>query len=105
MIDSVVADIRVLPFGTESVSMSDLIAAVIGVLEKAPDIRYQVTPMATVVEGPLDRILELAREMHEMTFAPGVDRVVTSINIDDRRDKRITMESKVQAVTGKLRQS
>ena len=58
--------------------------------------------MATMVEGPLDRILELMQEMHELPFSMGVTRVVTSINIDDRRDKRITMDSKVMAVEEKL---
>jgi uncharacterized protein YqgV (UPF0045/DUF77 family) len=29
----------------------------------------------------------------------GINRVLTSVVIDDRRDKAITMESKVKAVT------
>jgi len=102
MKDSVIADIRVLPFGTETSSLSHFVAAVVNVLKQAPDISYKVTPMATMVEGPLDRILELMQEMHELPFSMGVNRVVTSISIDDRRDKRITMESKVMAVEEKL---
>ncbi|MFC2070860.1 MTH1187 family thiamine-binding protein [Chloroflexota bacterium] len=102
MEDSVIADIRVLPFATDTASLSHFVAAVVNVLKQAPDISYQVTPMATMVEGPLDRILELMQEMHELPFAMGVNRVVTSINIDDRRDKRITMESKVRAVEERL---
>lgn len=61
--------------------------------------------MATMVEGPLERILELLQEMHEVSFTMGVKRVVTNISIDDRRDKQITIESKVKAVTDKLRAS
>jgi Domain of unknown function DUF77. len=37
--------------------------------------------------------------MHEVPFTMGVNRVLTSIIIDDRRDKLITMESKVKAVS------
>ena len=102
MEDSVIADIRVLPFSTDSTSVSHLIAAVVNVLKQAPDINYQITPMATIIEGPLYRVMELMQEMHELPFTMGIDRVVTSINIDDRRDKRITMEGKVRAVAEKL---
>jgi len=87
MEDSVIADIRVLPFSTDSTSVSHLVAAVVNVLKQAPDVKYQVTPMATIVEGPLYRVIELMQEMHELPFTMGIDRVVTSINIDDRRDK------------------
>ena len=54
--------------------------------------------MGTVLQGSLKRVLELAQELHELPFSQGVDRVLTTINIDDRRDKVITMESKVKAV-------
>jgi len=102
MKESVIADIRVLPFGTETASLSHYVAACVNILKQAPDIKYQVTPMATMVEGPLEQILELLQEMHELPFSMGVNRVVTCINIDDRRDKQITMESKVKAVADKL---
>jgi len=36
--------------------------------------------------------------MHEAPFAQGAKRVLTTIKIDDRRDKPITIESKVEAV-------
>jgi uncharacterized protein (TIGR00106 family) len=102
MREKVIADIRVLPFGTETASLSHYVAACVNILKQAPDISYQVTPMATMVEGPLERILELLQEMHEVPFTMGVKRVVTNISIDDRRDKQITMESKVRAVEDKL---
>jgi len=102
MRDSIIADVRVLPFGTETPSLSHYVAECVNILEQAPDIKYQVTPMATMVEGPLERVVELVQQMHEIPFTKGVERVVTSINIDDRRDKQITMESKIQAVAEKL---
>ena len=102
MKESVIADIRVLPFGTETASLSHYVAACVETVKQAPDITYQLTPMATMVQGPLERVLELAQQMHEVPFTMGVNRVVTSISIDDRRDKPITMESKVEAVTQKL---
>ena len=99
---TVIAEIKVYPIGSETACVSHIVAACISVLEKATDISYQVTPMATIVQGSLDRILELLKEMHELPFSQGIQRVVTSISIDDRRDKQITMESKVKAVKDKI---
>jgi uncharacterized protein (TIGR00106 family) len=102
MDNSIIAEIKILPFGSETAGVSHILADCVSVLEKANDISYQVTPMATIVQGPLDRILELVKEMHEIPFSQGIQRVVTGITIDDRRDKQITMEGKVQAVVDKI---
>jgi uncharacterized protein (TIGR00106 family) len=102
MRDSVIADIKILPFNTGTAGVGNFIAAAVSLLKETPGIRYQVTPMSTIMEGPLDRILELAGEMHEVPFTMGASRVVTTISIDDRRDKHITMEYKVSAVEEKL---
>ncbi len=63
---------------------------------------YKLTPMGTVLEGDLDKVLAMIRKMHESAFIKGAQRVVTIINIDDRRDKKATMESKVISVESKL---
>jgi uncharacterized protein (TIGR00106 family) len=102
MKDSVIADIKILPLGTGTSSVSRLIADCISLLGKEPDIKYQVTSMATIIEGPLDIILNLVKKMHEVPFSNGVTRVVTSISIDDRRDKRISMEGKVKAIKERI---
>jgi uncharacterized protein (TIGR00106 family) len=99
MKDSVIAELKVIPLGTQTASLSKYVAAVINLVRRAKGITYQITPMATIVQGPLPQILELAQTMHEVPFTMGVDRVLTSITIDDRRDKLITMESKVKAVS------
>ena len=102
MKESVIADIRVLPFGAKTANASHIVAASVNLLKQADDIKYQVTPMSTIIEGPMDRVLELLKEMHELPFSNGVDRVITTISIDDRRDKRITVDSKVKAVEEKI---
>jgi uncharacterized protein (TIGR00106 family) len=99
MKNSVIAELKVVPLGTQSASLSKYVSAVINVVKQAKGITYQITPMATIVQGPLSRVLELVQQMHEVPFSMGVDRVLTSISIDDRRDKVITMESKVKAVS------
>ena len=53
--------------------------------------------MGTVVQGKLDRVLELARQMHEVPFGLGAARVLTTISIDDRRDRALSIEGKVRS--------
>jgi len=98
MKDSVIAQIKITPLGTEAASLSRYVAACINTLKQAQDITYQLTAMGTIVQGPLERVLELVQEMHEVPFAMGAKRVATTISIDDRRDKSITIDSKVKAV-------
>ncbi len=40
--------------------------------------------------------------MHEVCFRLGYPRVVTTLRIDDRRDKDLTMAHKVESVKRKL---
>jgi uncharacterized protein (TIGR00106 family) len=58
--------------------------------------------MGTLLEGELGEVLEAAKIMHEGAFAQDVKREVTHITIDDRRDKKLTMDYKVQTVVKKL---
>jgi len=95
----VIAEIKIVPVGTVTTSLSRYIAACINTVKQAQDISYQLTAMGTIIQGPLERVLELAQQMHEVPFTMGAKRVVTTISIDDRRDKSATMESKVRAVT------
>jgi len=99
MKEPVIAEIHIVPIGTAATSLSRYITACINTVKQAQDISYQLTAMGTIVQGPLERILELAQKMHEIPFTMGVKRVVTTINIDDRRDKSITIDSKVKAVS------
>ena len=95
---SVVAEIKIVPIGTETAGLSRYVAACINILKEAKDIEYQLTAMGTIIQGSLEQVTGLAQKMHEVPFSLGVKRVVTTINIDDRRDKPITMESKIKSV-------
>ena len=95
----VIAEIHVIPVGSMTSSLSRYIAACISIIKQAKDISYRVTAMGTIIQGPIERVLKLVEEMHEVPFSLGAKRVVTTINIDDRRDKQATIESKVKAVT------
>ncbi len=95
------AEVTVVPMGTGSPSLSAYVAEVLK-LVKESGVKYQLTPMGTILEGELDEIFSLVRRMHEVPFSDEVKRVVTTLKIDDRRDKPLTMEGKVRAVTSKI---
>jgi len=97
-----IVQLIIVPIGTETPSVSRYVAACHKVLDDYSDLKYQLTPMSTCIEGDLDRILEAVRVMHEVPFAEGAMRVSTSIKIDDRRDKVGTMQQKLKAVQDKL---
>ncbi len=95
-------EITVVPLGTGDTSVSKYVAACHKVLEKEDGIKYQLTPMATVIEGDIDRLFEVAKKLHHVPFSEGAMRVSTSMKIDDRRDKEATIEGKIESVKSKL---
>ena len=97
-----IIDISVVPVGTQTPSVSQYVAGAVRILQSEPGIKYELTPMNTIIEGDLDQLLSLASRMHRSAFDAGVLRVVTTIRIDDRRDKPLTMEGKIGAVKEKL---
>jgi uncharacterized protein (TIGR00106 family) len=98
MKEHVVAEISVVPLGTGSASLSQYVAGCMEVLDNRKDVSYRLTPMGTIIEGPLDKVLDVARQLHEAPFSQGVSRVLTTLKIDDRRDKKITIDSKIESV-------
>lgn len=97
-----IVEFTIVPLGTKETSLSKYVADCHKVLESEKNIKYQLTPMGTIVEGDLDLIINIIKKMHEVPFEKGALRVSTSIKIDDRRDKTSTMEGKVESVKKKL---
>lgn len=98
-----IMEISVVPLGTKTPSVSRYVADALKVLEREKNIKYQLTAMGTIIEADsLDELLDVAKKMHEATFAGGAQRVVTTIKIDERRDKDITIEGKTKSVKGKV---
>ena len=96
------AELEIIPIGTQSPSISSLLAEVAKLIDRS-GLDYRVGPMGTVVEGEWDRIMTLAKQCHQAMFA-SASRVMTTIRIDDRKDRpaagRITQ--KVQSLEAKV---
>jgi uncharacterized protein (TIGR00106 family) len=95
-----VAEISVVPVGTGSPSISDFVANALRIVKES-GLKYELSSMATNLEGDLPDIIEVTRKIHESAFERGAVRVLTSLKIDDRRDKPLTMEGKKAAVIKK----
>jgi len=98
----VIAEVSIIPMGTKTPSVSKHLARALTVLESEKDIKYEITPMGTIIEGDLDNVLSLVRKMHEGVFNEEIMRAVTTIKIDDRRDKPSTMSAKIESLKKEL---
>jgi uncharacterized protein (TIGR00106 family) len=97
-----VCQVTVVPLGTATPSLSSYVAGCQKILADSPTLSYQLTPMATVIEGPLEDIFKAVARMHQVPFEMGAKRVSTTLVIDDRRDKELTMKGKMASVERKL---
>jgi uncharacterized protein (TIGR00106 family) len=99
-----VMEISVVPIGTKGASLSSYVAGAIKVLKDEPDIKYELTSMGTIVEAKsVEKLLSVAEKMHSTLFGEGIERVVTTIKLDERKDKKLTMDGKVKSVKEKLK--
>lgn len=71
--------VQVLPLSEDVYRVVDKAIAVIA----GSGVKYEVCPMETVMEGPLDRLLDVAKAAHLACFEAGAERVVTFIKIGD----------------------
>lgn len=95
----VVMEISIVPVGTKNASVSRYVAKSLKVLENEKGIKYELNPMGTVIEADsLKKLLEAARKMHEVVLSGEIKRVVTTIKIDERRDRKLSMRGKLKSV-------
>ncbi|MGC8606005.1 MAG: MTH1187 family thiamine-binding protein [Vulcanisaeta sp.] len=96
---SVIVEIAVDPIGTSSTSVGDYIRIAIDIIKKS-GYKYEVGPMSTSVELPsIEALGKLLQDIHDALYRAGIKRIVTTVRIDDRRDKAITMVYKVERVS------
>ncbi|MDD4939229.1 MAG: MTH1187 family thiamine-binding protein [Candidatus Omnitrophica bacterium] len=101
-----IMQISVVPVGTRSTSISKYIAASEKAVSGHKSVKSQLTPMNTIVEsGSLRELMDIAANMHKNALKEGARRVLTSITIDDRLDKRTEMEARVRSVEEKMGKS
>ena len=89
------------PLG-KGVGISKYVAKALKVV-KDSGIKYQLTPMSTILEtDTLEKALNVILKAHQSVADAGACRVITDIKIDDRRDKPRSMEDKVNKVQNQI---
>ena len=97
-----ILEISVVPIGTGGTSLSAYVADCLRLLKKEK-VRYELSSMGTNIEGDLKDLFKIAFKMHQIPFGKGALRVLTTLKIDDRRDKKGTLKGKKMAVQKKLK--
>ena len=93
--------LTIIPLGTNSPSVGEYVVDIQKVLEKY-GFPYELTDMGTIIEGNTEDLLKLAAQLAEMPFLKGVNRVVTQISLDDRRDKKVSIGAKKASVADRI---
>jgi uncharacterized protein (TIGR00106 family) len=90
--------------GTGSTSASFYIAKAIESIQNFEGIRYEVTPMGTILESSsIEKIYEASKKMMEVVHNLAVSRVEVILKIDSRRDKEVKLEGKLESIKKHLK--
>lgn len=93
----IISQLSISPVG-KGVSLSKYVKIAINTL-KAEKIKFQTNAMATVIETEdLETLFRIVQKAHNSVLASGVERVITELKIDDRKDKNLTIEGKIRSV-------
>jgi len=94
----IIAEISVVPIGTQTPSVSAYVAKAVDELRRL-GLNPELTAMGTIFEADdISLILEAFKAVHESVFAQGAVRVVTTLTIDERRDKEGSIKQKIRSV-------
>lgn len=95
----IIAEITVVPLGTQTPSVSGYVIRTVTELRKL-GLEPEITAMGTIFEADdISVILEAFKTVHESVFTHGALRVVTTLTIDERRDKEGNIRQKIRSVT------
>lgn len=94
-----IAEFSILPVGVGP-SLSAHVAKALDIVDGS-GLKYQFTPMGTILEGEYEEIMQTIKECHN-AILDDCERVVTTIKMDDRKDARGEMEKKISSVEKRL---
>jgi len=91
----IVADISTIPMG-KGTSASHYVQAVHDLLRQS-GLKYAAGPMSTAIEAQsFDQIFSAVERANKMLADMGVQRIITTVRIDYRLDKDISISSKLE---------
>jgi len=95
-------EFSIVPVGLGS-SLGDRLAEVLKIVDTSR-LPYKVNPMGTVVEGEWDDVMNLIKKCHNVVMNAG-ERAITTITIDDRKNRVDRIEEKVKSVERRIGKS
>ncbi len=91
----IVADFSTIPMGSGT-SASRYVSAVYDVL-KEYNVKYVPGPMSTALEADsFEQLFEIIEKVNKKLAEMGVLRIITSVHIDYRLDRDISIDSKLR---------
>jgi uncharacterized protein (TIGR00106 family) len=104
---SFTAEISIIPITTnnsDNTSMSKEIALVYDAISQIKGLKIILTAMGTQVESNnLDNILQAIKISHKTLRNIGIERIISSIRIDERLGKINTLEGKIKSIKDKIK--
>ncbi len=94
-----IAEFSVVPIGAGE-SVSKYVAECLKIVRDS-GLRYELTALATIVEGDYDEVMGVVGRCHKKVRSM-TDRVLTTVRIDDREGATNEMERKVKSVEEKM---
>ncbi|MCX6664831.1 MAG: MTH1187 family thiamine-binding protein [Euryarchaeota archaeon] len=93
----IIAQLTISPVG-KGISLSSYVKKAIESIENE-HITFQTHAMGTIIEAPdLETLFRVVTNAHNAVLNAGAKRVITELKIDDRRDKQVTMASKLTSL-------
>ena len=98
------AEISIIPITTSGdTSMSKEIALVYNAINQIQGLKTVLTAMGTQIESnELDNILKAIKISHTTLRNIGIERIISSIRIDERPDNTNTLDGKINSVKFKI---
>ena len=93
----IISQLSISPIGV-GISLSKYVKIAIDILKKN-NVKFKINDMATVIETKdLSTLFKIVEDAHAAIINSGVERVIIELKIDDRRDKMVTIGTKVKSV-------
>ncbi|HZY95385.1 MAG TPA: MTH1187 family thiamine-binding protein [Candidatus Bathyarchaeia archaeon] len=94
----IIAEFSIHPIGSGT-SVGRYVKGAVDALSRLPGLKYQTTPMATVLEAEeLSTILRAVEVAHMTLRSMGAKRISSMLRVDQRLDKPRTMVDKVRSI-------
>lgn len=92
------ASIQIVPLGGEEHYLTYIDAAIAVIQESG--LKYMITPMETVLEGPKKRVMAVLEQAREAAMSAGASELLVNIKLHLKSNEDVTFEEKIEKFNG-----